>query len=59
MAHLIFLNNPCYRNFHQTLGMSFLLPYTLVSSVLDFIQMVLAVWKNLEMGIIIILNNSE
>ena len=49
MAHLIFLNGPCYRNFHkknQTLGMSFLLPYTLVSSVLDFIQMVLAVWKH-------------
>ena len=36
-----------------------LLPYTLVSLGLDFTQMVLAVRKNLEMDIIIILNNSE
>ena len=35
------------------------LPYTLVSLGLDFTQMVLAVRKNLEMDIIIILNNSE
>ena len=36
-----------------------LLPYTLVSMVLDFTQMVLAVRKHLEMAIIIILNNPE
>ena len=35
------------------------LPYTLVSLVLDFTQMVLAVRKHLEMAIIIILNNPE
>ena len=34
------------------------LPYTLVSLVLDFTQMVLAVWKHLEMAIIIILNKT-
>ena len=39
-------------------GKSLLLPYTLVSLVLDFTQMVLAVRKHLEMAIIIILNNS-
>ena len=36
-----------------------LLPYTLVSLVLDFTQMVLAVGKHLEMAIIIILINPE
>ena len=39
--------------------MSLLLPYTLMSLVLDFSQMVLAVWKHLKMAIVIILNNSE
>ena len=39
--------------------MSLILPYTLVSLVLDFSQMVLAVQKHLEMAIIIILNNPE
>ena len=41
------------------MGKSLLLPYTLVSLVLDFTQMVLAVRKHLEMAIIIILNNPE
>ena len=36
-----------------------LLPFTLVSLVLGFTQMTLAVQKHLEMGIIIILNNPE
>ena len=39
--------------------MSLLLPYTLVSLVQDFTQMVLAVRKHLEMAIVIILNNPE
>ena len=39
--------------------MSLLLPYTLVSLVLDFTQMVLAVQKHLKMAIIIILINPE
>ena len=39
--------------------MSLLLPYTLVSLVLDFSQMVLAVRKHLDMAIMIILNNLE
>ena len=39
--------------------MSILLPYTLVSLALDFSQMVLAVWKHLKMGNVIILNNSH
>ena len=38
--------------------MSLLLPYTLVSSVLDFSQMVLAVQKHLYMANIIELSNS-
>ena len=38
--------------------MSLLLPYTMVSLALDFSQMVLAVWKHLKMGNVIILNNS-
>ena len=42
----------------HSLGKSLLLPYTLVSLVLDFTQMVLAVRKHLEMAILIILNNS-
>ena len=41
------------------MGKSLLLPYTLVSQVLVFTQMVLAVLKHLEMDIIIILNNPE
>ena len=36
-----------------------LLPYTLVSMVLDFTQMVLAVRKHLEVAMMIILNNLE
>ena len=43
----------------HSLGKSLLLPDTLVSLVLDFTQMVLAVRKHLEMAIIIILNNPE
>ena len=43
----------------HSLGKSLLLPYTLVSLVLDFTKMVLAVRKHLEMAIIIILNNPE
>ena len=39
--------------------MSLLLPYTLVSLVLDCSQMVLAVRKHLEVAIIVILNNPE
>ena len=46
MANIMILNNPLlvqyFPNTHS-LGKSFLLPYTLVSLVLDFTQMVLAV----------------
>ena len=41
----------------KSFGIGLLLPYTLVSLMLDFIQVALAVQKNLEMAIIIILNN--
>ena len=43
----------------HSLGKSLLLPNTLVSLVLDFTQMVLAVRKHLEMAIVIILINLE
>ena len=57
MAIIIILSNP-YPKIHS-LGKFLLLPYTLVSLLLDFIQMALAVWKHLEMAIVIILNNPE
>ena len=41
---------------NQSLGMSLLLPYTMVSLALDFSQMVLAVRKHLKMANIIILD---
>ena len=61
---MIILNNieqPILIQFFQkfTLGKSLLLPYTLVSLGLDFTQMVLAVKKNLEVAILVILNNPE
>ena len=64
MAIMIILNNieqPILIQFFQkfTLGKSLLLPYTLVSLGLDFTQMVLAVGKNLEVAILVILNNPE
>ena len=43
----------------HSLGKPLLLPYTLVSLVLDFTQMVLAAQKHLEMAITMILNNPE
>ena len=43
----------------HSLGKSLLLPYTLVSLVLDFTQMVLAVQEHLEMAIVIILKNPD
>ena len=43
----------------NSLGKSLLLSYTLMSLVLDFTQMVLAVGKNLEVAILVILNNPE
>ena len=64
-AILIILQNPEQQMIMQffeknnPLGMSLFLPYTLVSLVLDFTQMVLAVRKHLEMAIIIILKNPE
>ena len=50
MANIIALNDTYYCNFskkNQFMGISLLLPYALVSLALDFIQMVLAVWKHL------------
>ena len=44
---------------NHSLGKSLLLLYTLVSLVQDFTQMVLAVGKNLEVAILVILNNPE
>ena len=60
MANIITLNisYKCDLPKNQALGMPLLLPYTLVSLVLDFSQMVLAVRKHLKMAKIIILNNS-
>ena len=43
----------------HSLGKSLVLPYTLVSLVLDFTQMVLDVGKHLNMAILNILNNLE
>ena len=43
----------------HSMGKSLLLPYTLVSLVLDFTQMALVVQKNLEVAILVILNNPE
>ena len=65
MDIIIILNNseqPLLMQIFQknhSLGKSLLLPYTLVSSVKDFTQMVLEVRKNLELAILVILNNPE
>ena len=65
MDIIIILNNseqPLLMQIFQknhSLGKSLLLLYTLVSLVQDFTQMVLAVGKNLEVAILVILNNPE
>ena len=41
----------------HSVGKSLLLPYTLMSLVLDFTQMALCVQKHIRMAIIMILNN--
>ena len=65
MVIIITLNNPeqpilmqSFPKIHS-LRKSLVLPYTLVSLVVDFTQMLLTVRKHLEVVIVIILNNPK